>query len=446
MEYFGTDGIRGKVGELPMTPGFCLDLGWAAGKFVAEHSGSLAIIGKDTRISGYLIESVLEAGMVSAGINVGLLGPQPTPAVAHLMGELHADLGLVISASHNPYTDNGIKFFLRNGSKLAKSDEARIERWLREPIEIVEPGRIGKAQRIDDAQDRYVEFCKSTMNQGVSLAGLSVVVDCAHGAGYRVAPRVFEELGATVHTLANEPDGLNINVRCGSTDTRALRASVASHAADVGIALDGDADRALMVDREGDCYDGDDILFVIAASRLRQGRLSGGVVGTTMSNSGLERALGELDIPFVRSDVGDRNVSQLVAEKGWHLGGETSGHVLCRDHVGTGDGIVASLQVVGEMASSKKTLRELTARFVKVPQVLLNIPVANPRDSLGNGSVQNAIKELERVLDAEGRVLVRQSGTESMVRVMVEHHDAHAAESHATRLANTIDEARAGVS
>ena len=438
LRFFGTDGVRGAVGQEPITPEFCLQLGWAVGKTVASSSGTLAIIGKDTRISGYLIESVLEAGLVSAGVNVGLLGPIPTPATAYLVRTLGADLGLVISASHNPFTDNGIKFFDRKGQKLSEQQEHAIEELLEGPMSVVHSSRLGKARRIEDAQDRYVEFCKRTLVDGPDLRGLKIVLDCANGAGYRVAPRVLTELGAEVQALAATPDGMNINMKCGSTDTRNLARTMIKSKADVGIALDGDGDRVVMVDRTGAVFDGDDLLYVIAASRHRKNRLSGGVVGTTMSNLGLEHALRDLGIPFVRSDVGDRNVQQLLIREGWVLGGESSGHLLCLDIASTGDGVVSAIQALSEMQETGKSLKELTKPLKKYPQVVLNVDVPNPRSVAESAPVRRARQNFERMLDGTGRVLVRPSGTEAVVRVMVEAVEAPLAETYAERMAELV--------
>ena len=434
LQYFGTDGIRGTVGQDPITPEFFLRLGWAVGRTVFSESGALALIGKDTRISGYLIESVLEAGLVSAGVNVGLLGPIPTPATAYLAQTLGADLGLMISASHNAYTDNGIKFFNRNGQKLSELQEQEIEELLTVPMSVVQPWQLGKAHRVEDALDRYVEFCKSAVVDGADLRGLNIVLDCAHGAGYRAAPRVFEELGAEVNVLAVEPDGMNINDQCGSMDTRILVRTVQEFEANIGIALDGDGDRVVMVDETGMIFDGDDLLYVIAHARHRANRLSGGVVGTTMSNLGLEHALRDLGIPFLRSDVGDRSVQRLVAENGWNLGGESSGHLLCLDIAQTGDGIVSALQVLSVIRETGKSLAELTEPLNKYPQILVNVDVPHPRAVSESAPIRRACRDLERTLGESGRVLVRSSGTEPVVRVMVEAMEPGLAETYAKRM------------
>jgi phosphoglucosamine mutase len=424
-KYFGTDGVRGRVGQPPMTPDFALKLGWAAGRVLAESSEQpLVIIGKDTRLSGYLFESALEAGFAAAGVSVGMVGPLPTPAIAYLARTYRASAGVVISASHNPYHDNGVKFFSTAGKKLPDEVEAKIEQFIEQPLETVAPEAVGKAYRIDDAAGRYIEACKRTVSMKVSLGGLKLVVDCAHGAAYKVAPPVFRELGASVHAIGVAPDGLNINAGCGSTHLEALRGEVLARKADVGIALDGDGDRCLMVDRDGNTVDGDQLLYVIARARHDRGKLRGPVVGTQMSNLGLEVALRQLGIAFERAAVGDRYVLERLEQAGGTLGGEASGHIVCLDRTTTGDGIVSALQVLAEMARSGKSLAELVAPVQKFPQVLINVPVkGKARAVVEAAAVQSALKAGEKRLDGRGRVLLRPSGTEPLVRVMVEAQD-----------------------
>ena len=420
--YFGTDGIRGRVGEQPITPEFCLRLGWAVGRVFAEASSGAprVLIGKDTRISGYMLESVLESGLVSAGANVSLMGPMPTPAVAYLARTLRAEAGIVISASHNPYFDNGIKFFDGSGNKLPDEFEHRIETQLERPMECVDSHQLGRAMRIEDAAGRYIEFCKSTVNRGFRLGGLKVVLDCAHGATYHVAPGVFEELGARVTVIGAEPDGFNINENCGSTAPEMLVAKVRELGANVGIAFDGDGDRVVMVDEQGELVDGDELLFLIARHRADAGLLSGGVVGTVMSNFGLERALGEIGIEFVRANVGDRYVHEALKTRNWQLGGESSGHILCLDLTTTGDAIVAALQALYAMIDTGEPLSKLKAGMHKLPQTMLNVTVPSPRKRAEASDVKAAVAAKSRLLAGRGRVLIRPSGTEPVVRVMVE--------------------------
>ena len=418
--YFGTDGIRGRVGDSPITPDFCLRLGWAIGKVLASNGSPLVLIGKDTRISGYMIESVLEAGLVSAGVNVNLLSPIPTPAVAYLTRTLGADAGIVISASHNPFDDNGIKVFDSDGNKLPDETEAAIEQQLEEPLISVGSQALGRAFRIDDARGRYIEFCKSTVERGLHLRGLKIVVDCAHGAGYAVAPKVFEELGADVTAIGVHPDGTNINSSCGSTHPQAVAAKVLEIGADAGIALDGDGDRVVMVDAEGQVVDGDELLYIIAKSGFLHGRLQGGVVGTVMSNLGLERALETCGIPFERVQVGDRYVLERLRANRWQLGGETSGHLICLALTTTGDGIVSALQVLAAMVEDAKTLRELRNGMHKLPQATVNIETGCPAAVASSKAVVQATRDLETSLKGSGRVVVRASGTEPVVRIMVE--------------------------
>ncbi len=442
--YFGTDGVRGRVGEAPITPEFVLKLGWAAGRVLAGRGSGKVLIGKDTRISGYMFESALQAGLSAAGINIRLLGPMPTPAVAYLTHTLHCDAGIVISASHNPYYDNGIKFFSAQGTKLPDEVERAIEAELEQTMAIVPSAELGKAERVSDAGGRYIEFCKGTNRLGVRLDGLKVVVDCANGATYHVAPKVFAELGASVSAIGVEPDGLNINAGCGSTHPEALQAAVRDQEADVGIALDGDGDRVIMVDHTGAVVDGDELLYMIAADRHQSSGLEGGVVGTLMSNLGLEHALAAMGIPFQRAAVGDRYVMDLLAREHWVLGGESSGHIICLDRTSTGDGIVAAVQVLTAMARSGRTLKELRTGMTKYPQSLVNVRLAERTDLSDNPAVQSALREVEAQLGGNGRVLLRPSGTEPLMRVMVEGSDAHQVRALAEQLAGAVRAAAGG--
>ncbi|KZN67059.1 phosphoglucosamine mutase [Pseudoalteromonas luteoviolacea] len=419
-KYFGTDGVRGLVGEFPITPEFALKLGWAAGKVLSKSGTKKVIIGKDTRISGYLLETSLEAGLIAAGIDVVLLGPMPTPAVAYLTQTFRAEAGIVISASHNPYHDNGIKFFSGNGKKLADDVELEIEAMLDEPMTCVTSESLGKARRLDSASGRYIEFCKSQFPKELSLEGIKIVLDCANGATYHIAPSVMQELGAEVIATACEPDGVNINAECGATHVDALKRQVLEHKADVGIAYDGDGDRVMMVDHNGRVFDGDDIVYIAALQAKFNGTLKGGVVGTVMSNMGLENALKAQDIPFLRSKVGDRYVLELLAQEGWNIGGESSGHVLNLDLIATGDGIISSLQVLAAMVAQNKTLKDLGAGFTKYPMNMINVRYAKGTDPVAHDTVQQVVKQVEEKLDGKGRVLLRKSGTEPVVRVMVE--------------------------
>lgn len=424
-KYFGTDGIRGRVGAFPITPEFCLRLSWAVGKVFADQEDRRArvLIGKDTRISGYMLESVMQAGLVSAGADVSLLGPMPTPAIAYLTRTLGADAGVVISASHNPYYDNGIKFFDRHGSKLSDEIEQQIEAALDTFMVCEDSESLGRASRISDAPGRYVEFCKSSVSSDFSLRGMRIVIDCANGATYDVAAKVFEELGADLVVMFADPDGFNINDDCGSTHPENLQQRVIAEGADLGIAFDGDGDRLVMVDHEGSIVDGDEIIFGIAQSRKLNKKLKGGVVGTVMSNFGLEKSLEELAIPFLRANVGDRHVLELMKKKKWVIGGEPSGHILTMDLTTTGDAIVAALQVLVSMqadANGAKSLKELVAGMHKVPQILLNVKVESPGLVAQSEQMQSAIEAQGKVLEGRGRVLVRASGTEPLLRVMVE--------------------------
>ncbi|TCV99043.1 phosphoglucosamine mutase [Biostraticola tofi] len=436
-KYFGTDGIRGKVGESPITPDFVLKLGWAAGKVLARHGSRKIIIGKDTRISGYMLESALEAGLAAAGLSAAFTGPMPTPAIAYLTRTFRAEAGIVISASHNPYDDNGIKFFSIDGTKLPDEVEEAIEAELEKTITCVESSELGKASRIVDAAGRYIEFCKGTFPSNLSVRGLKIVVDCANGATYHIAPSVLRELGATVVTIGCQPDGMNINKECGATDVRQLTERVLQEKAALGIAYDGDGDRIIMVDHLGNKVDGDQILYIIAREQLRQGRLSGGVVGTLMSNIGLELALKQLGIPFERARVGDRYVLEKMQEKGWRMGAENSGHVILLDKTTTGDGIIAGLQVLSAMVGNNMSLHDLCSGMKLLPQILVNVRFSGAGNPLESDAVVNACREVETALAGRGRVLLRKSGTEPLIRVMVEGED----EEQVTRLAHCIADA-----
>jgi phosphoglucosamine mutase len=443
-KYFGTDGIRGRVGVPPITPDFCLHLGWAAGRVFADGGRRRILIGKDTRISGYMMESVLEAGLAAAGVDVRLLGPMPTPAVAYLTRTLRADAGIVISASHNPYYDNGIKFFDGNGNKLDDAIELAIEAEMTKPLRCVASESIGKAMRLADARGRYIEFCKASVDRNFRLHGLKIVLDCAHGATYDVAPGVFSELGADVTVFGNEPDGFNINADCGSTHPAALQARVRATGADVGIAFDGDGDRVIMVDETGAVVDGDELLFIIARHRARAGVLRGGVVGTLMSNLGLERAIQGLGVPFRRAKVGDRYVLEELRQHGWLLGGESSGHIVCLDLNTTGDGIVSALQVLVALVEARCSLSELREGVAMVPQYMINVSAENPAGIVKSSNVCQALADIEARLARCGRVLLRPSGTEPVVRVMVEGDDADQVRSIAEELAGTVRVAAGG--
>lgn len=430
-KYFGTDGIRGRVGSLPISADWILKLGWALGQVLknstlggdTKKSKHSVLIGKDTRISGYMFESALEAGLVASGVDIQLLGPMPTPAIAYLTRTLKADAGIVISASHNKFSDNGIKFINSDGFKLSDELELAIENAIDLPLETADSNNLGKAKRVNDAEGRYIEFCKSNFPSKLSLSGLKIVLDCANGATYNVAPSVFSELGAEVIAIGINPDGKNINHECGSTHTNLLAETVIERKADVGIAFDGDGDRCIMVDAKGSVVDGDEMLLIIAKYFKQQNILSGGVVGTQMTNLGLERALEKLDIPFVRSKVGDRYVLELLQKQGWNLGGETSGHVICLDYNTTGDGIVASLQVLAAMQSTNATLNELKSQMQKMPQVLVNVEVDEPKSIVLEPQILESVKKAENKLGNRGRVLLRPSGTEPLVRIMVEGED-----------------------
>ena len=437
-KYFGTDGIRGKVGEYPITPDFALKLGWAAGRVLAKDGVKKVIIGKDTRISGYMLESALEAGFASAGVAAAFTGPMPTPAIAYLTRTFRADAGVVISASHNPFYDNGIKFFSNEGRKLDDAIELEIETQLEKEIDCVESKQLGRASRITDAAGRYIEFCKSTFDHDLSLSGLKIVVDCANGATYHIAPKVLRELGAKVIKIGCDPDGVNINENCGATDVKALTEQVINEKADLGFALDGDGDRIIMVDHKGNKIDGDLIIYIIAREALRQGQLKGGVVGTLMSNMGLEIALKNLGIPFVRAKVGDRYVLEMLVEKNWRLGAENSGHVLHLDKTTTGDGIVAGLQVLAAMVRNNMSLADLCSGMTMLPQILINVRFSGKNDPLMNPEVKSAIAQAEQQLGNNGRVLIRKSGTEPLIRVMVEGSNQSQVQQLAEQIANAV--------
>ncbi|NHB94957.1 phosphoglucosamine mutase [Photorhabdus stackebrandtii] len=440
-KYFGTDGIRGKVGDSPITPDFVLKLGWAAGKVLARHGSRKIIIGKDTRISGYMLESSLEAGLAAAGLSASFTGPMPTPAVAYLTRTFRAEAGIVISASHNPYYDNGIKFFSIDGKKLPDDVEEAIEAEMEKPLTCVESAELGRANRIVDAAGRYIEFCKGTFPNEQSLNGLKIVLDCANGATYHIAPNVLRELGANVVTIGCEPNGININEKCGATDVRLLQQRVVEEKADVGLAFDGDGDRVIMVDHFGQKVDGDQILYIIAREALRQGQLRGGVVGTLMSNMGLELALKQLGIPFLRAKVGDRYVLEKLQEEGWRLGAENSGHVILLDKTTTGDGIVAGLQILSAMVRNHMSLHDLCSGMKLLPQVLVNVRFSGSHDPLQSENVISVTKSVEAELNGRGRVLLRKSGTEPLIRVMVEGEDNVQVTALAHRIADAVKHA-----
>ena len=438
-KYFGTDGIRGRVGDAPIVPQFVMRLGYAAGRVLTQGGGGrpTVLIGKDTRISGYMLEAALEAGFAAAGVDVLLSGPIPTPAVAYLTRALRLSAGVVISASHNPFDDNGIKFFSGDGNKLPDAVEERIESELEEPMGCVRSEQLGRARRMEDAAGRYIEFCKSSFPFALDLRGLKMVVDCAHGAAYHTAPHVFHELGADVITIGDKPNGLNINEEVGATHPEALAAAVREHKADVGVALDGDADRIVLVDGDGRVYNGDELLYVIVADRLRD-RIVAGAVGTLMSNLALEQSLAQLGVRFLRAKVGDRYVLETLHQRGWLYGGESSGHLLCLDCHTTGDGTISALQVLCAMRRSGKTLSELTASLRLFPQKLINVRIAKGFDWENHGALKLARAEVETQLGTDGRILIRPSGTEPLLRVMVEARDDDLADRAARRLVDAI--------
>ncbi len=444
-QYFGTDGIRGFVGKYPITPDFALKLGWAVGKALA-HPGAKVLIGKDTRRSGYMFESALEAGLTAAGMDVYLLGPMPTPGVAYLTRTLMADLGVVISASHNPHHDNGIKFFSRDGSKLDDQTEMAIENYLNSEMEVVAPHLIGSVKRLDDAAGRYIEFCKASLPSFQRLSHLKIVIDCANGATYHIAPDVFRELGAEVIAIHSRPDGLNINLECGSTHPESLQEAVLGFEADIGVALDGDGDRVIMVDHLGQVIDGDQVLYVLAMMGQKKGLLNGGgVVGTQMSNLGLELALKRAGIQFARSKVGDRYVMEMLREKHWHLGGEASGHIIWLNSTTTGDGIVAALQVLMTMQETGLKLPELLVGLTLFPQKMINVNLPAPLTEAQRQKINAQVTQIEAQLGERGRVLVRPSGTEPLVRVMVEGENAAEIEALAEQLADFVKDLVASV-
>ncbi|ORU93398.1 MAG: phosphoglucosamine mutase [Cycloclasticus sp. symbiont of Bathymodiolus heckerae] len=438
-KYFGTDGIRGPVGQGSITPEFILKLGWATGKVFEELGHCKIVIGKDTRISGYMFESALEAGLVAAGADVQLLGPMPTPGIAYLTRTLRANAGIVISASHNPHYDNGIKFFSSEGKKLADDIEYAIEKKMDEPLVVVESSSLGKASRVEDAAGRYIEFCKSTIPPMMDLSGLKMVVDCAHGSTYHIAPFVFEELGAEVIKIGVEPNGININEACGATSPAALTEAVLSNAADFGVALDGDGDRLIMVDHLGEVLDGDEILYILAKTRLDKGYLGTSVVGTQMTNLGVEHALNRLGVNLLRSAVGDRHVIKLMSESNSILGGEGSGHIICADRTTTGDGIISALQVLETMARESKSLHELKEDIQKYPQCMINVKLSGGMKFVVTDEITAAVTKIEATLGESGRVLLRPSGTEPLVRVMVEGEDLAIVEALALDLSQTVE-------
>ena len=439
-KYFGTDGVRGRVGEHPITADWILRLGRAAGIVLAGEDKRGVVIGKDTRVSGYMFESALEAGLAAAGANVLLLGPMPTPAVAYLTRTLYACAGIVISASHNPFEDNGIKIFSETGEKQPDEVELAIEEEIDKPFVTVDAGHMGRAARVDDAAGRYIEFCKGTMPFGVLFSGMRIALDCAHGATYKVAPAVLRELGAKVNVIGNRPDGMNINDRCGSTQPEAMQRHVVETGADVGVALDGDGDRVVLADAEGNLVDGDELLYIIANARRAEGAFNGGVVGTVMTNFGLELALKGMGIPFLRTDVGDRHIHRALISNGWVLGGETSGHLLALDRASTGDGIVSALIVLELMAKTGKSLKELRHGMEKYPQTMINVPVApGGQQKLDeSASIKQAVADVEAELNGKGRVILRPSGTEPLIRVTLEGADETLVNTLAEQLADTV--------
>ena len=437
-KYFGTDGIRGRVGAGNITPDFALKLGWAAGRVFASNGRKLVVIGKDTRISGYMLESALEAGLSAAGVDVRLLGPMPTPGIAYLTRTLHASAGIVISASHNPFYDNGLKFFSAEGAKLPDETEEAIEAMFEHPMETVDSAELGKAMRVHDAQGRYVEACKATIPITTHLNDLKIVLDCANGATYHIAPHVFTELGAKVITTGAEPNGLNINADSGSTEPAILSKRVILEQADLGIAFDGDGDRVIMVDNTGEIVDGDELLYIIALSRKQSGIPIEGVVGTQMTNLGLELAIKELGLEFERAAVGDRYVLELMKQKGWDLGGESSGHIICMDRTTTGDGIVSALQVLAYLVESGQTLHQAKSGMSKMPMQMINVPLSADADPMSSEQVTNAVIRAEQELNGKGRVLLRPSGTEPLIRVMVEGSNAALVQKLTRNIADTV--------
>jgi phosphoglucosamine mutase len=442
--YFGTDGIRGVVGQDPITPDFFIRLGFAIGSILVKNNRDKKIkrpsvvIGKDTRVSGYMLESALESGFIAAGVDVYLTGPMPTPAIAYLTKALRSQAGIVISASHNPFPDNGIKIFSEAGEKIPDAFETEVELALSQPIKTVLPHELGKAKRMDDAEGRYVEFCKSTFPEKLNLRGLKIVLDCAHGATYRVGPKIFSELGAEVIAIGNEPDGFNINLNVGSTNPKTIRDATLKYKADIGISFDGDGDRVVMIDQMGNIVDGDQLVLLIARTLKEKNQLKGGVVGTLMTNMAIEKALQDLKIDFFRTHVGDRYVLESLLEKGWSIGGENSGHILTLDQHSTGDAIIASLQVLKSLRLLNQSLFEATKDFPLYPQVLINVGTHNKIDLEKNKSIQTALKNVELKLNKKGRILLRHSGTEPKVRVMVESFDLESAEWGAEQIVEAV--------
>lgn len=440
-KYFGTDGIRGKVGEPPITADFLLKLGWAAGQVFANEGHDFVLVGKDTRISGYMFESALEAGLTAAGVDIHLLGPMPTPGVAYLTRTLRAQAGIVISASHNPYYDNGIKFFSVQGTKLPDDIEHKIEHYIDSPMTTVESAKLGKAKRLTDAAGRYIEFCKASIPTRFDFSGMKIVVDCAHGATYHIAPHVFSEVGAQVTVIGAEPNGLNINDECGATKPAKLAAAVLAHQADIGIALDGDGDRLVMVDHKGEIVDGDELIYIIAKAKQDAGQLTGPVVGTLMTNLGMEIGLKRLGIGLLRANVGDRYVLEMMNEHHSILGGENSGHIICLDRTTTGDGIIAALQVMAEMYDTGKSLYDLKSGMQKFPQILINVKTARKVNPDTDEGLQKAVRAVEEKLGDTGRVLLRASGTEPLIRVMVEGENEALVKQYAQQLAEDVKNA-----
>ena len=439
-KYFGTDGIRGRVGEGHMKPDAVLKLGWAVGRVLGSKSNRPVVVGKDTRISGYMFEAALEAGLAAAGVDIRILGPMPTPGIAYLTRTLRASAGIVISASHNPYYDNGLKFFSAEGTKLPDDIEEEIEAMYESPMVTADSAKLGKAERVTDAQGRYIEACKATIPMGSKFNGLRVVLDCAHGATYHIAPNVFAELGAEVITIGNKPNGLNINEDCGSTHPGTLAAAVMQNRADIGIAFDGDGDRVAMVDHRGQIIDGDEILYLITRSRLHAGITVQGVVGTLMSNMGLELAIRKAGLQFERTAVGDRYVLECLREKGWTLGGESSGHIICLDRTTTGDGIVSALQVMAYLAETGLSLSQALEGMVKMPQRLVNVPLPVKTNPINEPKVKAAVADVESKLNGRGRVLLRASGTEPLIRVMVEGEDEKQVSAYAQQIADAVSQ------
>ena len=438
-KYFGTDGIRGRVGQHPITADFFLKLGWAAGRVFANEGHGFVLVGKDTRISGYMFESALEAGLTAAGVDTKLLGPMPTPGIAYLTRTLRAQAGIVISASHNPYYDNGVKFFSVQGMKLPDDIEQKIEQHIDSPMTTVDSSKLGKAKRLVDAAGRYIEFCKASIPTRLDFSGMRIIIDCAHGATYHIAPHVFSEVGAEVVTIGADPDGLNINDECGATKPERLAATVLAYRADFGIALDGDGDRLVMVDHKGEIVDGDELIYIIAKSRLDVGQMSGPVIGTLMTNLGMEHGLKKLGINLLRANVGDRYVMEMLVKHHGILGGENSGHIICLDRTTTGDGVISALQIMAEMHDSGKSLHELKSGMQKYPQVLVNVKTTKKISPDQDESIQKIVKAIEKKLGGEGRVLLRVSGTEPLIRVMVEGQQEDLVKNYAHQIAEDVE-------